>query len=521
MSFEHPHWLNWVPPEAEPEAPYPSRWLALLVISLAIMLIGVDVSITGVAAPSMSSELHATIADIQWVFDGFTLALGGFVLLGGGLADRFGRKGIFQLGMVVFALGSLVAAFATTPNIVIGGRVITGLGAALVMPAALAMVGVIFPPDERPTAIGIWAAVASIGIALGPVIGGVLLQQFWFGSVFLINVPVCMIGIIGAALFVPTSRRPGEVPLDIWGAVLSVVALTGVVGGIIEAPNRGFTDPIVIGALVLGGLAAVVFVRWELQNDQGLFDVRVFRISRVVAGALAVFIVYVTFNGTTELLIPQYLEYVEGYDDLVTGLLMLPVGVVFGLASAVSARMTRRYGERRIFLFALTLMVAGLGLYSLLALWGGYANVLVGTIVFFIGVGTLVAPATATIMDALPIEKAGDGSATNQLARQVGGALGVAISGSIYAVIYSRRLAQADLPLSPQQLMTAQSSVSGALDVASQLPQDVGNALATAAADATAIGMSWAFLISAVATFAVLVIAGRVLRRRSVAQMSP
>lgn len=512
MSFEHPHYLNWIPREDQPDEPYPSRWAALFFISLAIMLVGVDVSITGVAAPSLSDELNATISDVQWVFDGFTLALGGFVLLGGGLADRFGRKGVFQLGMTIFALGSLVAAFATTPLILIVGRAITGFGAALVMPAALAMLGVIFAPDERPKAIGIWAAVAAVGIALGPTIGGLLLQRFWFGSVFLINVPVCIVAIVGAAMIVPTSRRPGELRLDLVGAALSVVALTGVVGSIIEAPARGVVNPIVIPAMIFGLIASATFIWWELRQDSPLFDIRVFAIPRVVAGALSLVIIYVTFNGTQELLIPQYLQYVLGYSEVKTGVFMLPVGIVFGITSAFSAGTVARYGHRPVFRFGLTAMAVGMLLYALLAWWGGYGNVLVATIVFFVGVGLVVAPATSAIMDALPVEKAGDGSATNQLARQVGGALGVAISGSIYATVYRARLVQADLPLTPDQLLTAETSVSGAQQVATEVPTSVASTMLNTASTATAVGMSWAFLFCASATFIVLLVTSRLLR---------
>lgn len=511
MSFEHPAWLLHLPDESTGE-PYRWRWVALGFISLAIMLIGVDISVTGVAAPALSSELGATNADIQWVFDAFTLAVAGFVLLGGGLADRFGRKGTFQSGMALFAVGSAVAAFAASPSQLIVGRAITGLGAALVMPPALSMLSVIFPPGERPRAIAIWSTIAAIGIALGPVIGGVLLEHYWFGAIFLINVPVTIVAIVGAAFAVPTSRGPGHSHLDVVGAVLSVVGLTGLVGGTIEAPARGWTDPVVVSAFVVGALGTAAFIRWELSRPEPLLDLRVFRVPRVVAGALSLMIVFITFSGAQELLIPQYLQYVEGDSTIETGLMMLPVGIVFGGASFIGPRVVARYGARLVVLGGLSAMVVGMSLYGLLAWWGGDANVLVATFVFSAGIGFVVAPSTTTIMNALPTSKAGDGSAVNQISRQIGGAMGAAIGGSIYAGLYRSGLLATAPALPPAQQQAATSSVSGALDVADRLPATAATALDDAARRAATVSMSAAFFVAALLTLVVLVVAWALLR---------
>lgn len=514
MTFEHPTWLTAAPVGDGDGAGehYRLRWLALVPITMAILLIGIDVSIVGVAVPSFTAELGATTADIQWIFDGFTIALGGFVVLGGGLADRFGRKGVFQIGMVVFGLGCVMAALSTTPPGVVAGRVVTGFGAALVMPPALSILGVIFPPEERARAIAIFAGVSAFGIAVGPVIGGVLLENHWFGSIFLVNVPITIVAVIGAAMVVPTSRRPGDVPLDVVAAVLSVFALGGLVAAIIEAPNRGITDPWVLGTFVVGTAAAVVFVRRELASAAPLFDLRVLALRPVLAGALAMTVTYFTYCGTESLLIPQYLQYVAGYSSATTGLLLLPVGIVFGATSLGSTRLIAVFGATRIYGVGLGLMTVGLAIFSLLVWWGGYGNVLVGIVVFFTGVGLVVAPATAQIMGALPPEKAGDGSATNQVLRQVGGALGTAVSGSVFALAYGLGLRGAGTGLTPAALDAAEASVGAALSIADTLPAPQQAAVQADAVHAAAAGMSITFLLATIVCAAVLVAGLRILR---------
>jgi DHA2 family multidrug resistance protein-like MFS transporter len=513
MTFEHPTWLASAPSEGGEL--YRLRWLALVPITLSILLIGIDVSIVGVAVPSFTTELGATTADIQWIFDGFTIALGGFVVLGGGLADRFGRKGVFQIGMLVFGVGCVAAAMSTTPPGVVGGRIITGFGAALVMPPALSMLGVIFPPEERPRAIAIYAGVSAFGIAIGPVIGGVLLENHWFGSIFLVNVPITVVAVIGAAFVVPTSRRPGDVPLDVVAAVLSVFALGGLVAAIIEAPNRGVSDPWVVACFVVGMVATVTFVRRELASAAPLFDLRVLALRPVLAGALAMTVTYFTYCGTESLLIPQYLQYVAGYSSATTGLLLLPVGVVFGTTSLGSTRLIRRFGATRIYAVGLGSMTAGLAIFSLLSWWGGYGNVLVGIVVFFTGVGLVVAPATAQIMGALPPEKAGDGSATNQVSRQVGGALGTAVSGSIFALAYGMALNRAGTGLSPAELTAAGASVGAGLSVAESLPAAQQSAVQADAMHAAATGMSITFILATILCGIALFVGVKILRSSS------
>jgi len=243
VEFPHPAYLTGHSTPTDVTEPVRHRWLALVVLCLAIFISTVDTTIVNVALPEISRDLHATTSQLQWVIDSYTIALAGLVLLGGGLADRFGRKRVFMLGLVMFAVGSLLSTVARSAGELIAYRAVMGVGAALIFPPALSLIAVIFPPDERPRAIALWTVIGGVGIALGPVIGGVLLNSFWWGSAFLVNIPVTVIGLVGAAALLPESRRPGAPPLDLTGGASSVLALSGFVYAIIEAPATGWTDP--------------------------------------------------------------------------------------------------------------------------------------------------------------------------------------------------------------------------------------------------------------------------------------
>ncbi|MEO1059269.1 MAG: MFS transporter [Actinomycetota bacterium] len=497
MAIEVPHWLHWVerPRFAEGTEPYERRWWALPAVALCVFTIGIDVSIVGIAGPTITTELNASAAELQWTFDSFTVVLAGFVLIGGGLAERFGRKGVLQIGLAIFAAGSLVAAFAGDPLTLIVGRAVTGLGAALVFPPALSVLSVLFPESERPRAIGIWAGVAASGMALGPVIGGLLLSEFWVGSVFLVNVPVSILGILLLAVLLPPSRDDDRVGLDPLGALLSLFALGGIIYGLIEGPAQGWSDSTVIAAFAIGIVCGIGFVSWELRTRHPLFDVRVLTIGRVVTGALAMSMVYFTVS-SIQLLIPQYLEFVEGYSTLAAGVVMIPLGVGLATLSPRSAGLVERFGQRTMLTATLAAMAAGLAILALVDVWGGVANVVLGLVVFAVGFGLVVAPATSAIMVSLPVSKAGDGSSVNLLARQVGGAVGVALIGSVATLAYRRDLSVDDLGLSGAQQDELEKSLSGVESVTGLSPST--QAAVDATADASvAVGLQWGLGLAA------------------------
>ncbi len=488
---------------AETTAPdtelYRLRWWAMLVLSLAIFVSAIDATIVNVALPSIVDDLDASNSDLQWIIDAYLIVLAGFVLFGGGLADRFGRRGIFLTGFAVFGLGSLLASFATSPGILIGTRVLMGLGAALLMPPALSILAVIFPVTERPRAIAIWAGVAGGGIALGPVAGGVLLDRFWWGSVFLVNVPVTVVGIVAGLVLVPTSRKPGGPRLDIVGAVLSVGGLAVLLYGVIEGPDHGWLEPSIVAALVIGAVVVACFIAWELRTPDPMFDVRVFRHPAVIGGGLAIFLVYLTFFGIFFLL-PQYLQYVQRRSILVVGLAMLPFGLIFAVLSPFSARVTARFGVRQALTCGLVLMAIGLAVLSLLGEVGGYGLVLAGTGLYSVGWAAVMAPATTAVVNALPVAKAGDGSSVNQITRQVGGAFGVAIIGSIFAAVYTSRVQRGLSGASAAVTSAAEQSLGGAIRAASTLGGASGPRLAHDAVrsfdEAAQVGLSVAAMLA-------------------------
>ena len=506
MSRDEAARLKWLPRFPADGSPYRHRWWALVAVSLGVFLIALDITIVGVTAPLLSKGLGATATQIQWAFDAYTVVLAGFVVLGGGLAERYGRKAIMQIGTVVFAAGSAVSAFASTPEILIFGRVISGFGAAFVFPTCLSIISALFPQEERHQAIGIFAAISAAGLAAGPLVGGVLIAWFWWGAAFLVVVPVSFLSLLAVAVVVPPSRAPQSGPLDLAGALLSVIGLGGIVFGIIEGPDRGWANAAVLGPFIVGCLCTAAFVAWELRCPAPLFDLHVFRDTRVVGGALAMAIVYFTFN-STQLLVPQYLGYVLNLTSAHTGLMMSPLGVALLALSPRSSRLVDRYGQREMLIVSLAGMTAGLGILALLPFWGGTANILAGLCLYGMGFGLIVAPATSVIMVAVPKDQAGDGSAVNMVSRQIGGAVGVAITGSLAAAVYRHGLSLSAFPLSDAQRRNVERSLSGVTALGDTLDPATARHLDAMADAAMVGGVAAAMAFCAASTALVAVIA--------------
>jgi EmrB/QacA subfamily drug resistance transporter len=395
-----------------------------------------DMTIVNVALPDMSNDLDAGIGELQWVLDAFLVSLAGLLLVGNGLADRFGRRRVFLCGLIGFAATSVLAAAAQTVGELIAARALMGVAASCVMPPALSLLVVLFPPELRPKAAGIWSAVAGLGLALGPVVGGVLVDVADWRWVFLVNIPFVLLAVPFGLRWLPESRRPGVPPLDVPGAALSTLALTGTVFALIEGVDAGWTSPAVLVAAVTGIAAGAAFFATELRRHHPLFDVRVLVRPRVAAGALVILAAYIATLGMLFLL-PQYVQYVQDGSALASGLQLAPFGLGLGIFAAVSGRLAARYGPRGVLLAGLLTATVGFVPLLLLSSHSSPALVLLGTGIVGCGFGAAFPPATAVIMNDLGMEKAGDGAAVNQVARQVGGALGVAIVGSVFAAIYA------------------------------------------------------------------------------------
>jgi EmrB/QacA subfamily drug resistance transporter len=476
------------------------RWWALAVLGLSLVVITIDHTILNVAIPALTEDTGASTSQLQWIIDGYTLVFAGLLLTTGAIGDRFGRKGALQLGLITFCVGSLLSAMVTSPNQLIFTRSFMGIGAALIMPATLSLLTNIFTdPKERGRAIGVWAALAGTGSALGPLLGGALLAHFWWGSVFLINVPVTLAALAAGKVLLPTSRDEDAPKLDLLGALLSIVGLVGVLFAIIEAPAKGWSDTAVIGSLV-GGLAALVaFTLWELHVEHPMLDVRFFRNRRFSAANGAVTLVFFAMVGTS-FLITQYLQIVLGFSPLGAGVRMLPMALVMLLVAPMAPRLVEKVGTKVVVGTGLLIAAVALAYVSRIPAEDGYVHLVTGMSVLSFGIGLTMAPATESIMGSLPPSKAGVGSAMNDTTRQMGAALGVAIIGSVAASAYRPGVGSAlsGLGLSPDVLERAKDSIGTAISAAGSLPADQGARVASLARGEFVDALGTALTVSSV-----------------------
>jgi EmrB/QacA subfamily drug resistance transporter len=475
-------------------APYERRWSALLVLCLSLVVIGMDNTILNVALPTLARDLQATASELQWIVDAYILVFAGLLLTMGALGDRFGRKLALNIGLFVFVAGSVASAFAGSAEVLIGSRAAMGIGGALIMPSTLSIITNVFPPHERGRAIGMWAGVAGLGIVLGPVIGGWLLEHFWWGSVFLVNVPVVAVAISAGWPLVPESRDPKATPLDPVGAALSIAALVTLVYGIIGAPENGWTDPVTLGAFGSAAVLSIVLIWWERRTPHPMLRMEFFRNPRFSAASAAIMMVFFALFGSVFLL-TQHLQFVLGYTPLEAGVRILPVAALV-VAAPLSARLVEAIGTKIVVAAGLLIVATALTLLSTVDTGSGYGVVAASIAVLGTGMGFTMAPATESIMGSLPLAKAGVGSAMNDTTRQVGGALGVAVLGSILASSYGAAIEPA-LRGAPSQLaQAAGDSIGAATTIAAQLGAQ-GQGLLAAARSAFIEGMGNAVLVGA------------------------
>ena len=403
----------------------------------------------------------------------------------------------------MFAAGSAAAAFASGTGVLIGARVVMGLGATFVMPATLSILNAVFPPKERPQAIAAWSAVAGAAVVIGPTLGGLLLDHFWWGSVFLINVPLVALALAGVFLTVPETAEPGGGRFDIPGVLLVAGALFAIVDAIIEAPDRGWTAPLTLGLAAAGVAALAAFVRRELRIANPLIDLRVFTSRAFSAAAGAVTVIFFALFGSLFVL-TQYLQLVQGYSPLSAGLRALPFALAMAAVSPVSPLIAARLGTRVIMPAGMALMGLGLLDLSTAGVHTPYPPIAVAVAIMGAGMGLVMAPASTAIMNTVPAHQAGAGSAINDTIREVGGALGVAIIGSLSAAVYRSRLGSA-LPSAhvPGAIShTATSSVAAADLTSARLGGAGGSGLLTAAHSAFVTSMSAGMRVAAAVALA-------------------
>ena len=476
------------------------RWWTLGVLCLSLLIVVIDNTIVNVALPTLSAELNASTSELQWIVDAYTLVFAALLLALGHVGDRYGRKLALQLGLVLFAATSLLAALATTSGQLIGARALMGIGAALVFPATLAiLVNVFTDTRERAAAIGIWSACTGLAVALGPVTGGYLLEHFDWGAIFLVNLPVAAVAILAGWLLVPSSRDPEAGRMDWLGLVLSALGIGLVVWAIIEAPHLGWTSAAVVAGGLLGAALLAGFVAWERRLVHPLLDVRLFRNARFSAASVSVAAAFFALFGFI-FLITQYLQLVQGYSPLEAGLRTLPFAIATGVTSPLSIVAMHRWGSKLVVTAGLAVMAVGFVLASRLEVDTPYLGLtLVSMVTIAIGLGLTTGPATESIMGALPADRAGVGSAVNDTTRELGGTLGVAVVGSAFASLYGAALVDAlsRSGLPAQTIAAAEESMAAALAVAGQLPLALATDVTTAARDAFIVGLSAGSLVAA------------------------
>jgi len=472
----------------------------------------VDSTIVNVALPGISRDLNARLGQLQWVIDGFLVCLGGMLLVGSGLADRFGRRRVFLSGFAAFGVTSVLAAASQTTDELIAARVLMGAAAACVLPPALSLVAVMFSPAERPRALAVWTTVAGLGFALGPVLGGVLVPNVGWRGVFLVNVPVSIVAVPLGMYALPESRRPGSPPFDLVGVGLSIIALASIVYALIDGVHAGWTDPVVLTVGLVGLLAGFAFVRVELGRRTPLFDVSLLGRPAVAAGAVVILAVYIAFLGLLFLL-PQYLHYVRGQSTLFSGLILAPLGVGTLITAPLTRPVVARLGARVTITGALALMSVSVALLLLLHRHSSVLLVLISMGLFGAMIPMTVTPATGVIMGDLAEGEAGDGGAINQLARQVGGALGVAIIGSVFAEVYAHHIVSQLLRFPPAARQSAEQSIAASQKLVATAGSTVSPRLLVRVAHAFDVAARFGFAVTAALLLAAALVAALALDR--------
>jgi EmrB/QacA subfamily drug resistance transporter len=467
------------------------RWLALAVLCVSLLIVTLDNTVLNVALPTLVRDLHATTTQLQWIVDAYVMVFAGLLLVGGSLADRIGRKRVFLAGLAAFAAGSTWAAFSGSVGLLIAARASMGIGGAMMMPATLAIITDMFgDPAERQRAIGIWAGTTGVGIALGPIVGGLLLAHFWWGSVFLINVPIAALGAACALWLIPDSKNPAAQAPDLAGAVLSVTGLGLVLWSLIEAPVRGWSSPVVIGAGAGGLVVLAAFAAWERASSHPMLNVGFFR-NRRFSGAVGS-VGLVTFGLFGALFVmTQFLQFGLGYSALQAGVRVLPAAGAIAVVAPLSTFLVRLAGTRLTVAAGLLTVAGGLWQLSTASAATTFSGVLPGLILLGVGAGLAIPSATGSVMGSLPAAHTGVGSATNGAFLQIGGALGVAVIGSLLNTRYQDTMTSTLAPYHvPHAVMQAVlGSVGGALEMAARAGGVLGAELGHLARTAFASGM--------------------------------
>ncbi|MGD0380373.1 MAG: MFS transporter [Acidimicrobiales bacterium] len=476
------------------------RWAVLAVLCVSLLIVSLDNTILNIALPTLVRVLHATDSQLQWIVDIYACTFAGLLLVAGSVGDRIGRKKVFCAGLAIFAAGSAGSAFSTSVSSLVATRAVMGLGAACIMPSTLSIITDVFrDAQDQARAIGIWSATTGLGIAIGPIAGGWLLAHYWWGSVFLVNVPVAMLGLVMALWLVPDSADPQHRTIDLFGAVLSTSGLALLLWAIIEAPVRGWHSLLVVGSGAGAVVILVGFVVWERRSSHPLLVLEPFGNRRFSVAMVAIALAVFGLMGALFVL-TQYLQFSLGFSALDAGIRILPIAAVLAIAAVSSTYLDRWLGTKAVVAAGLLIVAAGFWQLTTTTTAQGFGHALLGMVLLGLGAGLIIAPATASVMGSLPRDRAGVGSAINGTALQVGGALGVAVVGSVLAARYQgmMTLTLAGHAVPPVARQAILGSIGGALTVARIAGGSLGSALTTAARHAFVEGMDLALLVGVV-----------------------
>jgi EmrB/QacA subfamily drug resistance transporter len=493
---------------------HPRRWWILSVLVLSLLVVGLDTLILNVALPTLQRDLGATGSDLQWTVDSYSLAFGGLLLLAGGLGDRFGRRLVLAIGLVLFGATSVVAALSTSIDALIAARVGMGVGAALIMPATLSIIKTVFPPAEQGRAIAIWAGGASVGIPLGPVIGGLLLERYSWASVFWINVPVVIVALVAGLVLIPEFRDSTGALLDLPGALLSTAGLATLVYAIIEAPVQGWTSATTLGSVAASAALLAGFWVWQHRTASPLLPPSLMRNRRVGGSVLVITVLAFALYGILFCL-TQYLQFVLRYEPLEAGLRLLPI-IAIVVAAPLGVVLVRRAGFHRTAALGIAAVAIGAGLVASLDV-DTPNQALFAVAAIGVGLGFALPPASDAILAATPPDKAGVGSALTDAALQIGGSLGVAVLGSVLVDEYRDAVSPALTSVPEPAAGAVADSVAAAQPVSEQLPAAAGDSLLAAVGQAFVDGQQAAMIVAVIVATIGIALA-RMLLPRSVSE---
>ena len=490
-----------IPPHPDIAQPRRIRPAAVLtVVLVASLVINVETTIVNVGLPTLNSALGASTRGLQWIVDAYNLAFAALVLAGGTLGDKFGRRGTLIAGLLLLALSSVGAALCTTTDSLIVARLVMGVAAALIYPTTLAIITDTFrDPKQRAVAIGLWGAVTGLGVAIGPILGGALLEVFWWGSLFLALVPIALVAAVAAPLVIPSSSVDRDSRLDRGGLILSVVMLGSLVYTIIEAPERGWTSAATLTGFGTALAAGIGFAVWERRQADPLIDITLFANLRFSAASGAVTVAFFALFGFI-FLITQFMQLLQGFGPLGTGVRILPVALSIAVGSVLGTRLAvSRVGTKIVVFVGLVMMAGAFAWINAIDLSVGYPEMAAQMVLLGAGLGLTTAPATDSIMGVVRPEQAGAGSAVNDATRQVGGTLGVAVIGSIFSTLYIRQLADSPVlqGLPAPVRSVAEEGLAQGLAVAAQSPGTASGAVRDTVTEAFLSGMGAGCLTAA------------------------